>query len=172
MNVIDLFVCLVLLVAVWNGWRRGFILQICSLVAIVAAVWLAAHLGPTAVGLLHIRTEYAAVVGFVAVFIVALLLLSLLARIVRRIFQFAGFGLLDRVLGVVVAVVKYLLVLSVLFKALDRLNVDHLLLPAETIASSRTWSPVCGVSERLLPFVDEACGAVAKHAGEQTDETP
>lgn len=161
MNVIDLIVCLVLLVALWNGWRRGLILQLCSLAAIVVAVWLAARLGPAAVELLHIETEYASVVGFVAVFIAALLGLSVAARILRGIFRFAGFGLLDRVLGVVVAVVKYLLVLSVLFAALDRLNVDHALIPPQTTESSRTWAPIRDLSRSLLPFVDRVTEAAS-----------
>ena len=45
MNIIDLVLCLVLLLAVWNGWRRGLILQICSVVALVAAIYLAARYG-------------------------------------------------------------------------------------------------------------------------------
>ena len=52
MNTLDLIVCLVLALAVWNGWRQGFILQVCSLAGIVAGIWLAAQFGTRAVELL------------------------------------------------------------------------------------------------------------------------
>jgi len=45
LNAVDLIVCLVLVLAVWNGWRQGFILQVCSLAGIVAGIWLAAQFG-------------------------------------------------------------------------------------------------------------------------------
>ncbi len=153
MNVIDLIICLVLLVAVWNGWRRGFILQICSLAALVAAIWLAARFGGEVGALLHIEAQYAEPAGFVAVLVAALIVIALLARLVRKIFHFAGLGLLDVVLGVVVAAAKYLLVLSLAFAALDRLNVDYSLVPRTTIEGSRGYRPVRSLSQQVLPFV-------------------
>ena len=45
LNSIDLIVCLILLLAVWNGWRQGLVVQVCSLAGIVIAIWLAAHYG-------------------------------------------------------------------------------------------------------------------------------
>ncbi len=162
MNILDLVICLVLVVAVWNGWRRGFILQICSLVALVVALWLAMRFAVQVGALLHIDPAYADVAGFVAVLVVALLVISLAARLVRKIFHFAGFGLLDTLLGVAVAAVKYLLVLSVAFAALERINVDGALVPIETIESSRGYRPVRELSRSLLPF--------AGWIGEQVEE--
>lgn len=160
MNIIDLILCLVLLLALWNGWRRGFILQICSLVALVAAIWLAARFGGEAAILLHIEEAYAEPAGFVVVLVVALLLIALLARIVRKIFHFAGFGLLDTLLGIVVAAVKYLLVTSVIFAAIDRINVDYALIPAETISTSKGYRPVRNLSRQILPFITWAAEQV------------
>ena len=45
MNTIDLVVYLVLALALFEGWRRGAILQICSLAGLVAGIWLAARYG-------------------------------------------------------------------------------------------------------------------------------
>ena len=158
MNVIDLLVCLVLLVALWNGWRRGFILQVCSLAAIVVAIWLAARFGAAAGEALHIDPAYAPAAGFTAVLVAAVLAVAVLARILRKLFRFAGFGLLDTLLGILVAVVKYVLLLSVLFAAIDRFNVDYALIPAETVASSRTWHPIRDLSHSLLPFAGWVSG--------------
>ncbi len=152
MNVIDLLVCLVLLVALWNGWRRGFILQVCSLAAVVIAIWLAAHFGAATGEALRIDPAYAPAAGFTAVLVAAVLAVAVLARLLRKIFRFAGFGPLDILLGILAAVVKYMLLLSVLFAAIDRFNVDYALIPAETVASSRTWRPVRSLSHSLLPF--------------------
>ena len=60
MNAVDLIVCLVLALAVWNGWRQGFILQVCSLAGIVAGIWLAvpaAELATTLLLLVLLRLD-------------------------------------------------------------------------------------------------------------------
>ena len=161
MNIIDLLICLVLAVAVWNGWRRGFILQICSLAALVVALWLAVRYGGEAGAMLRIEEAYAEPAGFVVVLVAGLLVVGLAARIVRKIFAFAGLGLFDSLLGVLVAAFKYLLLLSSLFAALERLNVDGALIPKEMIESSRGYRPVRELSRQLLP--------VAGWVGEQVE---
>ena len=127
MNTIDLLVCLVLVLAVWNGWRQGFIVQIFSLAGIVAGIWLAARFGAEVGALLRLDEEVAAAGGFVTVLIVVVLVVAIAARLVRRLFHFAGFGVADILLGIAVSVVKYVLVMSVLFSAFSRLNADYTL---------------------------------------------
>ena len=154
LNTIDLIVCLVLVLAVWNGWRQGFIVQICSLAGIVAGIWLAAHLGSEVGNWLGLDKEVAAAGGFVTVLVVVIIVVAVAARLVRKLFHFAGLGLLDIVLGIAVSVVKYLLILSVLFSAFDRLNVDYSLVGARTIEQSRSYKPILHLSESLLPFLE------------------
>ncbi|MDE7123533.1 MAG: CvpA family protein, partial [Alistipes sp.] len=48
MNLLDLIVCLALVVAVWNGWRSGVVVQVCSLAGLLAALWAAARYGAPA----------------------------------------------------------------------------------------------------------------------------
>ena len=107
MNTLDLIVCLVLALAVWNGWRQGFVVQICSLAGIVAGIWIAARL-----------------------------------------------GVADTLLGIAVSVLKYLLVLSVLFSAFDALNEDYCLVGPRTIERSKSYKPVRWLSESIFPFLE------------------
>lgn len=153
MNIIDLIVILALALAVWSGWRQGFIVQVCSLAALVLGLWLAARFGPQVGGWLRLDAEVAPVGGFVTVFVATLLGVALLGRGLRKLFRFAGFGVADIVLGIAVAAAKFLLVLSVLFSAFDTLNADYGLVKRSTIEASRTYRPVMGLSSSVLPFL-------------------
>ena len=155
MNTIDLIVCLVVAVAVWNGWRRGFIVQICTLGALVVGLWLAARYGAEVGAWLHLDENIRAAGGFVTVLVAALLAVGIAARLLRKLFRFAGFGTPDTLLGIAVAVLKYLLALSALFVAFDRLNVGHTFISAETIDASRTYRPVMRLSETVFPVLQE-----------------
>lgn len=154
MNVIDLIVCLVLVLALWNGWRQGFIVQICSLAGIALGIWLASRFGGEVGRWLGLEEQVAAAGGFITVLVAVALVVAIAARVVRRVFHFAGLGVADIFLGIVVSVVKYLLVLSLLFSAFDRLNADSALVKPQTIELSRSYKPILRISELLFPFLE------------------
>ncbi len=143
-----------LVLAVWNGWRQGFIVQICSLAGIVAGIWLAARFGAQVGAWMHLDPDVAAAGGFVTVLVVVVIVVAIAARVVRKVFHFAGLGVADTVLGVAVSVLKYLLILSALFSAFDRLNEDYCLVGPETIEHSKSYKPVKRLSEAIFPFLE------------------
>jgi len=67
---------------------------------------------------------------------------------------FAGLGVADTLLGIAVSVLKYLLVLSVLFSAFDALNEDYCLVGPRTIERSKSYKPVRWLSESIFPFLE------------------
>ncbi len=156
MNWIDLVVVLALVVAVWNGWKQGFIVQVCSLAGLVAALWLAVHYGAEAGARLGLDPGVAVPGGFAAVLVAVLVAVAIAARAVRKLFHFAGFGLLDILLGVAVSAAKCLVVLCVLVSAFDRLNADHAIAEARTVGNSKTYGPLLRLSDTLCPFLEWA----------------
>ena len=156
MNTLDLIVCLVLALAVWNGWRQGFVVQICSLAGIVAGIWIAARFGAQVGGWLRLDDEVAAAGGFVTVLVAVILVVAIAGRVVRKVFHFAGLGVADTLLGIAVSVLKYLLVLSVLFSVFDTLNADYSLVGRRTIDRSKSYGPVLRISQWLLPRLRQA----------------
>ncbi|MEG0788564.1 MAG: CvpA family protein [Alistipes sp.] len=154
MNIIDLLICLVLVLAVWNGWRQGFIVQVCTLAGILAGIWLASRFGATVGGWLQLDESLAAAGGFVTVLLVTVIAVAVAARIVRKLCHFAGFGIPDIVLGIAVSVLKSVLLLSVLCSAFDTLNKDYRLIGEPTMAKSKGYRPLLDVSHALFPFVE------------------
>lgn len=154
MNTIDLIVCIVLVLAVWNGWRQGFVVQVCSLAGIVAGIWIASRYGAEVGVWLKLDQTVSSAGGFVVVLLLVVLLVAIAARLVRKLFHFAGFGIPDIALGIAVSVLKYLLVLSVLFSAFDALNEDYTLVGPRTIEKSRSYKPVMRLSEAVFPFLE------------------
>ena len=95
-----------LALAVWNGWRQGFVVQICSLAGIVAGIWIAARFGAQVGGWLRLDDEVAAAGGFVTALVVVILVVAIAGRVVRKVFHFAGLGVADTLLGIAVSVLK------------------------------------------------------------------
>ncbi len=153
MNAIDLIVCLVAVWAVWSGWHKGCVRQVCSLAGFVAAIYLASTFGAEVGGMLHLDAEIAEVGGFVVVLLAAIIVVGIAGRLLKGLFQFAGLGVVDVALGIVLSVVKFALLLSVLFSAFDSLNNDYKFIAPAKLATSYTYRPVKDLARHLLPMV-------------------
>ena len=156
MSIIDLIVTLLLLWALISGWRQGIVLQLCSLAGIVLGAWLGLHFGAEVGELLHLDEQFATAGGFLTIFIVVLLAVALLGRLLRKVFHFAGFGIADRILGMLAAVAKTLLILCLLFSAFDSINRDESLVDRQTLDKSICYRPIINLSEMLFPFLEWA----------------
>ncbi len=85
----------------------------------------------------------------------------------RKVFHFAGLGVADTLLGIAVSVLKYLLVLSVLFSAFDALNEDYCLVGPRTIEQSKKLQ-ACPVAFRIhFPFSGWVGGAGSPAGGKK-----
>ena len=153
MNAVDLIVCLVLALAVWNGWRQGFILQVCSLAGIVAGIWLAAQFGTQAGEWLRLDPGFAAAGGFVAVLVAVILVVAIAGRLVRKLFHFAGFGIADTLLGIALALLQAVLLLGLAFKATDYFDPE--LIARSTREESKCYAPVMCVADKIFPSLGE-----------------
>lgn len=154
MNGIDIGVGLVMIWAVVAGLRRGAVMQLVSLAGLAAGIWLAARYGTEAGHLLSFGPEWVRAGGFVTVLVVAMIVIGLLGQLLRRLFSAAGFGSLDRMLGIAVSAAKWLLILSILFAVLRKVDPEHSILPEQVAAESVTYRPVSRIAEALLPFLD------------------
>lgn len=155
MNIFDLIVYIALAWAVFSGWRRGFLLQLLSLVAVVAALYLGVRFGAELGVMLKMEGTTAQIGGFIVIFFVALIAIAILGRLLRGIFKFAGLGLVDTLLGIIFSIVKVGLIVSVLFSWFAMLNHDYKLASQQTIASSKWFEPVAGVVDKLTPYFNE-----------------
>ena len=173
MNTIDLIVSLVAAWAVFNGWRRGFVLQACSLAGIAAGIWLAVHWGTEAGEWLRLDPDIRTAGGFVVVLLAVVLLVAVAGRLLKRLFRFAGFGVPDVLLGIAVSLTKYLLLLSVTFAAFDALNDDLEMVDRQTLRESKSYRPIVRLAECFGPLSEWTAEQLPNHepgSGEETDD--
>jgi membrane protein required for colicin V production len=137
--IIDVVFFILMIIAVFKGFSKGFVVGIFSLIAFViglaAALKLSAvvaqHLGAAA----GISGRWLPLVAFSLVFIVVVLLVNLGARIIRKTISMAMLGWLDRLAGIVLYIIIYIIILSVILFFAEKM----VLLKAQTIKSSHVY---------------------------------
>lgn len=155
MNIFDIIVYLSLAWAVFNGWRRGFLLQMLSLLAVVAALFFATQYGSELERILGIDIGVQGVVGFIVIFVAAMILIAVSGYVLRAVFRFAGLGAIDVLLGILFSVAKVALIVSVLFSWFDNANKSYEWASRECVAESRWYEPVNGITDKLTPYFEE-----------------
>ena len=155
MNIFDIIVYLSLAWAVFNGWRRGFLLQMLSLLAVVAALFFATQYGSELERILSIDIGVQGVVGFIVIFVAAMILIAVSGYVLRAVFRFAGLGAIDVLLGILFSVAKVALIVSVLFSWFDNANKSYEWASRECVAESRWYEPVKGITDKLTPYFEE-----------------
>jgi membrane protein required for colicin V production len=155
MNIFDIIVYISLAWAVFNGWRRGFLLQMLSLLAVVAALFFATQYGSELERILGIDIGVQGVVGFIVIFVAAMILIAVSGYVLRAVFRFAGLGAIDVLLGILFSVAKVALIVSVLFSWFDNANKSYEWASRECVAESRWYEPVKGITDKLTPYFEE-----------------
>ena len=116
--IIDIAFAIVMILAIFKGLSKGFIVGIFSLLAFI--IGLAAALKLSVVVAKYLSkdvisaTKWIPVISFLLVFIVVVLLVGLGARILKKTVEFAMLGWLDRIGGMVLYIMIYTIIFSVM----------------------------------------------------------
>ena len=106
--------------------------------------------GGTVGDMLGIDAAYSKPVGFVVTFIVTGIAMALVAKLLGGLFSAVGLKGLDTILGVALSVIKYALILSVLFVAFEKFNGEVKLVEPRHYKESKTFKPVSALSDTAL----------------------
>ncbi len=155
MNLFDIVICVIALIAVVNGWRRGFVIQLCGIAAIGVGIWLAAKLGDSVGAWLHVDGRYAFAAGFLVVFAAVLIVVAILGRLVKSLFDFVGLGIFDSIFGMLLSLFKAALVVGILCTAFNSLNGNGRFIKPARLDHSLFYRPLCNATQSVFRFFDK-----------------
>ena len=138
--IIDIIVVIVLVMAIAKGLRRGLIIALFSVIAFIVGIAAAMKLSVVVAEYLkdsvNVSAQWMPVLSFAIVFIAVILLVRWLANLLERVIELALLGWVNKLGGVLLYIVLYMLCLSVVLFFAHQLK----LFSEETIAKSFTWS--------------------------------
>jgi membrane protein required for colicin V production len=122
-NYLDFLILLNLGLAAWSGFKKGFVLEIFSLLAFFGGLFIAMHASEYATDWLRqnweIKAELLPAAGFAVTFLGVAIGIHLIGRIVNKAIDLAALSLLNKAFGAVFGLVKMLLILGVVLLILE-----------------------------------------------------
>lgn len=137
---IDVLFLLFMVLAVFRGWRQGFIIAVVSAVALVIGLAAAIKLSALVAGYgrenAHISSRWLPVLAFLLVFVVVVIGVRAGGLLAEKAVDLALLGWLNKLAGVVLFAVLYTIILSVLLFYAVQVH----LVRADSLSSSATYS--------------------------------
>jgi membrane protein required for colicin V production len=153
---IDIIFLVLMLLAVFKGYSKGFIVALFSVVGFIAglaaALKLSAFVAEKLSGTLNASGKWLPVISFLLVFIAVVLLVKLGARLLQGSIEMILLGWLNRIAGILLFAFLYSILFSVFLFYAVQLN----LLSAEAIAASNIYPYL----QPLAPKVIDSLGTV------------
>lgn len=156
MNVLDIILLICFVPAIITGIRKGFIAQVISIISIVAGVWLSFRFSELLTGWLSqwIHTSHALlqIIAFIIILIVVILAFTALGKLLEATIKIILLGWLNRLLGVIFAILKYVIIIGLILVAFDWINSELGLVRKSVLDSSVLYRPLINAADTIFPY--------------------
>lgn len=158
MNYIDIIILALIAWALFRGFKNGLFIEIASVAALVLGIWGSIRFSwftqNKLVEYFDMQGQYLGLTAFIITFIVIVVLIHFLAKTLDRLMKAVALGFIVRLLGMFIAVLKTVLILSIVFIVLNTINQKTDFLPEDKIAGSKLYSPVADFAPLLFPIIE------------------
>ncbi len=141
--------------AMFNGFRKGLIIKVASIVALVAGIFAGFHFSSLAAEWLNDQFDWSTrtteVSAFALTFIAVVVGVHFLAKVLERIVDLTALSLVNKLGGLLLGLVQTLFFLSALTFALDGVFGPRKWLPEEHIERSVLYPRVETAIEYVVP---------------------
>lgn len=157
MTWLDILVLIICIVAFLRGLKTGLVMQVASLVGIVLGAIFAGKIAefiyPYLEGISE-NTEYiVAPASYLIGFILILVLVNILGRMLHHLVHAIFLGAINRVIGAVFSVAKWILIISILLNLTVQFDRNKTIIKAEVREQSHTYPILTNIAQTIIPYL-------------------
>jgi len=157
MNVLDIILLLCFVPAIIGGLRRGFIAQVVAIISIILGIWLSFKFSAVLSGWLgqwiEAGEQVLHVISFAVIMILAILALAAVGKLIESTVKIILLGWLNRLLGLIFALLKYALIIGLLLMLFNSLNGQFHLVNQKVLDSSLLYGPLLNMANSVFPYL-------------------
>lgn len=153
MNSLDVVLFALLIFGAVRGFLRGFFIEITSLFALVAGVYVAFYFSGFVARFLKEKVNWNEhtlyIVAFMATLVLAILVIGLAGKTLTKIANFAMLGLFNKLSGSFFGAFKFALLLSALLFVVEKVNLPIPFIEETALETSLLYSPI----KTIVPLI-------------------
>lgn len=159
MNIIDIIILLCCVPAIFCGLSKGFIAQVAALVALVLGAWMSFHFSNVVVEwlkpVMDVSPAVLQAIAFTIILIGVFFALTLAGKMLEGIVKIVMLGWLNKLLGVVFALLKVVLVIGLFILLFDSVTTALEIDCSKTISESLFYTPIKDFADVFFPYMKE-----------------
>jgi len=161
MNTLDIILLVPLIFGLVRGLMRGFVIEIATLITLIAGVYGAIHFSCFAEELIkenaNLDGNTLAISAFATTFIVIVLAIHLGARILQKVLSMAALGIVNRIAGGLFGLLKWGMIISFTLVFINGLGGGSIeLISKESKKGSVLYYPIAQFGPMILPIITES----------------
>ncbi len=159
MPYLDLLLAIPLIWGMYRGFTRGFIVEICTLMALILGIYGAAMFGERAGDSLELNyntdPQMGLIIAFAALFIIIIVVVFIFGKVLEGVIKMVALGLVNKLFGLLFGGLKFALILSGILYVLNGIPGTKNLIPVSWKADSYLYEPLAQFAPTIYPILKE-----------------
>lgn len=159
MSFLDIVLGGLLCYSLYKGLRNGLFVELASLVSLILGIYIAikfsSFVKEILAGFVHWNPKTIQVFAFIITFVLVLVGISLLAKFLTGIANFAYLGWINKLGGGVFRIIKTILIVSVFLNLFEKINFDNTFAKKETLDKSMFYRPIQKTARFFYPSIEK-----------------
>ncbi len=155
MNFLDIILGIPLIWGAYQGYRKGFIIELASLAALILGIYAAINfsyvIGDWLNNNINWDEKYINIIAFILTFVIVVILVYWIGKIIQKFIDILMLGFLNRIAGLFFGIIKAGFLLSVLLFIINIFDDDQKLLTPKAKRNSALYGPIASFAPYIIP---------------------
>lgn len=156
-NWIDVIIIILLLWSIVKGFRKGFIIELASLLALILGIYGAIKFADLTAAYLsenvNLPEDYTPLIAFALTFIVIVIGVHFIARLVQTLVKMVALNFINRLAGAIFSGLKILLILSFVLFIVESIDQNIQVIPRKQKQDSIFYYKLSSMAFDILPKI-------------------
>lgn len=146
MAILDIILGILLLLGLWKGFNNGLLVELASILALIAGIYGAIHFsyiaGDYLTQQMNWEERYVNLTAFVITFIVIVIAVHFAGKLLTKVANIALLGLLNKIAGAIFGALKVVVILGAILVFFNRVNSNLKFVSEEAQNQSILFNPI------------------------------
>lgn len=151
MNLLDIIFIIPIVWFAYQGFKRGLIIELASLVALILGIYAAMYFSDYAADFLinnmDMSEKYVPITSFILTFIAVVVIVYFIGKILEKLVNMVALGFLNKLAGLFFGILKAAVLISIVLLILNNFNDD--LISRQKKKNSFLYDPIASIAPIL-----------------------
>lgn len=159
MSFLDIVLGSLLVIGLFKGIKNGLFVELASLISLILGIFIAIKFSTLVKvffsGFVHWNPKTIQIVAFITTFLAVVVGISLLAKFLTSVANFAQLGILNKLGGGFFRLIKTIVIMSVFLNLFEKINFNNTFAKKETLDNSIFYRPIQKTAGFIYPSIEK-----------------